>query len=430
MRVAVLGLWHLGCVTAACLAEAGHSVTGFDPDPRNVAALAACQAPIAEPALPELLAKGIAAKALRFTHDLAEALRDAEIVWVSFDTPVDDNDVADVGYVERQVDATFPHLKDQAIVISSSQLPVGTVRKMEARWSKVAAGRSVSFACLPENLRLGAAIARFRNPDRVVAGVRDDRTRERLTALIAPITQHVEWMSVESAEMTKHAVNAFLATSVVFINELSGICEPTGADAKEVERGLRTEQRIGPRAYLSPGAAFAGGTLARDLRFLCELGGELHAPTALLAGVLESNEAHGMWAGRRLRSELGPLSGVKVAVWGLTYTPDTSTLRRSGAIALCRWLIGEGASVHAHDPSAEELPRDLNVTRHSDPIAAAAGARALVVATPWSCYRDVDFDRLATAAPNLLILDAARFLTSTIGSDHRFRVIAVGEPTT
>jgi UDPglucose 6-dehydrogenase len=305
---------------------------------------------------------------------------------------------------------------------------VGTVRRLELSWTKAAAGRTVSFACSPENLRLGQATDAFAHPDRIVVGVRDEWARVRLAALLAPITDRIEWMTVESAEMTKHAVNAFLATSVAFVNEVAAICERTGADAKEVERGLRTERRIGPHAYLSPGAAFTGGTLARDVAFLRALGTTVARPTPLLDGVLASNGAHGSWARRRLESDLGDLAKTKIAVWGLTYKPGTDTLRRAPALELCRWLVSQGARVHVHDPAAERLPEDLAVTRHHDPLDAAAGARALVVATNWPCYREVDIDRLATLAPQLLVLDAGRFLDATLGRDSRFRLVAVGQP--
>jgi UDPglucose 6-dehydrogenase len=428
MKVAVLGLWHLGSVTAACLASAGHSVRAFDPDSGTVGALAASQPPVAEPGLSELITRGLQSGALQFTSDLTDAVRAADVVWVTFDTPVDEEDVADVTYVERQIEATFPYLADGTVVLCSSQLPVGAVRKLERAWVIAAAGRTVSFACSPENLRLGKAIEVFSSPDRVVVGARDDRTRARVRALFEPITDRIEWMSVESAEMTKHAVNAFLATSVTFINELAALCERTGADAKEVERGLRTERRIGPHAYLSPGGAFAGGTLARDVAFLRGLGTRLDLPTPLMDGVLASNTAHSRWVRRRLASDIGDLAGKKIAVWGLTYKPGTDTLRRSDALELCRWLVSQGASVHVHDPGAVDVPEDVTVTRHEDPLAAAAGARALVLATGWPSYREVDVDRLAAAAPHLLVLDANRFLGPILGNDRRFRLVAVGQP--
>jgi UDPglucose 6-dehydrogenase len=429
--VAVLGLWHLGAVTASCLAAGGHSIRAFDPDPENVAALSAGRPPVAEPGLADLIARGLQSGALRFTTDLSEAIGDAEIVWVTFDTPVDDEDRANVSYVIRQVESAFPYLRDGAVVVSSSQLPAGTTRSIEESWGSKAGARSVSFACSPENLRLGRAIEAFTRPDRVVVGVRNDYARSRVAELLAPVTDRIEWMSVESAEMTKHAINAFLATSVTFANEVATLCERVGADAKEVERGLRTERRIGAQAYVGPGGAFAGGTLARDVAFLRQLGTSTGRPTPLMDGVLASNTVHRLWARRRLEIELGPPRGVRVAVWGLTYKPGTDTLRRSASIELCRWLVSEGADVHVHDPAVADLPHDLTgVTRHAQPLEAATGARALVLGTDWPLYREIDLERLVEVAPDLLVLDANRFLGNTVGNDPRFRLISVGQPET
>jgi UDPglucose 6-dehydrogenase len=429
VKVAVLGLWHLGSVTAACLAAAGHEVRAFDPVGATIEALRDGRPPIAEPGLQDLIGRGLRSGALRFTSDAGEAIRDAEVVWVTFDTPVDAGDRADVASVVAHVEAAFPHLTDGALLMVSSQLPVGTLRRLEESWRAAARGRRVSFACSPENLRLGDAIEVFMKPDRVIVGVRDGSARERATRLFAPITDRIEWMSIESAEMTKHAVNAFLGTSVTFINELAAICERVGADAKEVERGLRSERRIGPLAYLSPGGAFAGGTLARDVTFLRELGLAHDVPTGLLDGVVASNTAHQRWARRRLESELGRLEGIRVAVWGLAYKPGTDTLRGSPSLDLCRWLVGRGADVHVHDPAIVALPGDLDdVTCHTDPLDAATGARALVVGTSWPIYRQVDVDRLAASAPGLLVLDANRFLGPLLGGDSRFRTIGVGQP--
>lgn len=427
MNIAVLGLWHLGSVTSACAASAGHTVVGWDPDADAVSGLAEARAPVAEPGLPELLAEGIAAWRLRFTTSLREAVADADIVWVAFDTPVDDEDRADVDFVVTHATAAFPHLKDGALVLSSSQLPVGSVARLERDWAAVSGTRRVSFACSPENLRLGRAIEAFTTPDRAIVGVRDDGDRTRLLALFAPFTDRIEWMSVESAEMTKHAINAFLATSVTFINEIAALCEQSGADAREVERGLKSEKRIGPHAYLGPGAAFAGGTLARDVIFLKALGQAVGRPTPLMDGVDSSNRQHRGWARRRLEALLGSLEGRTVAVWGLTYKPGTDTLRRSTAVELCRWLLQQGARVRVHDPAVKALPDDLSgVTRSFTPEEAAAGADALVVATEWPAYRQVNLDQLATTMVGRLVVDANRFLGATVGGDERFTMVSVG----
>ncbi|MDH4064838.1 MAG: UDP-glucose/GDP-mannose dehydrogenase family protein, partial [Acidobacteriota bacterium] len=276
--------------------------------------------------------------------------------------------------------------------------------------------------------RLGKAIEVFTNPDRVIIGARDAQASARLAELFAPITDRLEWMSVESAEMTKHAINAFLATSVTFINEVAALCEQSGADAKEVERGLKTERRIGPSAYLGPGAAFAGGTLARDVVFLRTLGHEVGRATPLLDGVEASNRQHRLWPRLRLQSMLGPLAGRTVAVWGLTYKPGTDTLRRSSAVELCEWLLAKGAQVRVHDPAARDLPASLSgVQRGATPVEAASGADALVVATEWPEYRQVDLDELAGVMIGRDVLDANRFLAATVGSDPRFGLVSVGK---
>jgi UDPglucose 6-dehydrogenase len=235
-------------------------------------------------------------------------------------------------------------------------------------------------------------------------------------------------MSVESAEMTKHAVNAFLATSVTFINEIAAICERVGADASDVERGLKSESRIGPKAYLSPGGAFAGGTLARDLMFLSDLGHARGIPTHVLAAVKTSNDAHRHWAERRLADMLGDMVGTTVAIWGLTYKPGTDTLRRSAAVELAQSLRRQGARVQAHDPAVERLPRDIGeaVRLCADPLSAASGAAALVVATPWPEFQRVPSDDVAARMSGNLVLDANRFLAETLGRQPRLRYVSVG----
>jgi UDPglucose 6-dehydrogenase len=427
MNVAVLGLWHLGSVTAGCVASAGHQVNGWDPDAATVARLSEGRPPIAEPGLAELIASGISAGRLRFTSDLAAAVSAADVVWCTFDTPVDDEDRADVEYVHAQAALAFPFLRDGTVVLCSSQLPVGSVARMERAFAEAANGRAVSFACSPENLRLGKAIEVFTAPDRVIVGVRDETARGQIAALLAPITDRIEWMSVESAEMTKHAINAFLATSVTFINEIASLCERAGADAKDVERGLKTEKRIGPYAYLGPGAAFAGGTLARDVVFLRALGQRVERATPLMDGVETSNREHRRWANRRLLSLFGSLAGRTIAVWGLTYKPGTDTLRRSTAVELCRWLVAEGAAVRVHDPAVPSLPDELRAAeRAATPEDAATGADALVVATEWPAYRQVSLDRLAQALKGRTVIDANRFLGGTVGKDARFTLVSVG----
>jgi UDPglucose 6-dehydrogenase len=430
MRVCVMGLWHLGTVTAACLASVGHEVVGLDLDPATVTGLQAGRPPVFEPGLAELVNKGVSEGCLRFTTDVASAVDGADVIWVAYDTPVDDEDRADVDYVLERVSRLYPYLSSGTLVLISSQLPVGMTRRLEQAYAASGHQRSVCFAYSPENLRLGRAIGVFTQPDRVVVGVRSAADRARVSALFKPFTEHIEWMSVESAEMTKHALNAFLATSVTFINEIAVLCEQVGADAQEVERGLKSEVRIGPRAYLSPGGAFAGGTLARDIAFLTQIGATHRIPTHLMAAVRQSNEAHKGWPRRKLQAVLGDLRGRVIAVWGLTYKPGTDTLRRSSAVELCKWLHAQGALVQAHDPAVVTLPDDLSGRFRlcASPLEALSAAEGLVVATEWPDYRELPAQQVVDAMKHPLVLDANRFLRATLGSDPHIHYVAVGVP--
>lgn len=428
MNVCVIGLWHLGTVTAACLAAAGHHVVGLDFDPVRIADLAQGKPPLFEPGLAELVSAGLNTGALRFTTDPADALRGANVVWVAYDTPVDQDDRADVQYVVDAVTQLFAFMESDTLVLVSSQLPVGTTAQFEKTYAATCPNLQAHFGYSPENLRLGKAIAVFTQPDRIVVGVRSETARERVRMLLAPFTENIVWMSVESAEMTKHALNAFLAVSVTFINEIAALCEQVGADAKQVEQGLKSEVRIGPKAYLAPGGAFAGGTLARDIVFLESLGAEHHLATPLIAAVKVSNDAHKRWAIRRLQELLGDLRDKKIAVWGLTYKPGTNTLRRSGAIELCVELKAQGAHISAHDPSLQELPREVaaQINLMQSPLDAVRQADALVIATEWNDYRGVRADDVVTLMRTPLVLDANRFLAQTFGNDKRLRYLAVG----
>src|ERR1044071_7765936 len=246
MNICVYGLWHLGCVTAACLAERFRTV-GLDPDTATVDDLSKGKPPIPEPGLDLLIQAGISVGMLTFTTDIS-ASSAADIIWVAFDTPVDEDDRADVEYVVTRISLLFPYLREGAVVLISSQIPVGTTSRIEAAYRVAFPHKDVRFAYSPENLRLGKALEVFRKPGRIVVGTRTDADRELLAPLLIPFCDNLIWMSVESAEMTKHALNAFLANSIAFINEIAAVCEEVGADARQVEKGLKSDERIGPRA--------------------------------------------------------------------------------------------------------------------------------------------------------------------------------------
>ncbi len=420
MKIVVQGLWHLGTVTAACCAR-HFQVVGLDFDAANVAKLNSGMAPLFEPGLDNLLAAGIAAKKLSFTTDPKIACAKANVLWVAYDTPVNDNDESDVNFVLGNLRRALPSLPNDALVLISAQLPVGTCAKLERELPQF------HFACSPENLRLGKAIDAFEKAERAVVGIRTDAKKTLLEELFKPFAAQVIFMRTESAEMVKHALNSFLALSITFINEVARLCEHTGADAKEVSIGLKSEPRIGPKAYLGPGGPFAGGTLARDVVTLSKLAEANGEKISVIPAIKQSNDLHRGWAFRRLLSRLGALRGKKIAVLGLTYTTNTDTLRRSAAVELCQQLLQAGAQVSAFDPSVKSLPAELKSVSLANEISAAlAGADAAAVCTEWPQFRQADWPNIVPQMRGKTFVDANRFLEKELKSIAGVEHLSVG----
>jgi UDPglucose 6-dehydrogenase len=420
MNVTVAGLWHLGCVTAACCAR-HFRVAGLDFNSQTIVALKQGKAPLFEPGLNELLASGQTGGNLYFTDDPKAACAEADVLWLAYDTPVNENDDSDVGFVLNQLRRCLPHLPAGALVLISSQLPVGTCRQLEAEF------KQFRFACSPENLQLGRAIEGFDKAERVIVGIRNDQRRQLLEELFKPFTTQILWMRPESAEMVKHALNSFLALSIAFINEIARLCEQTGADAKEVSAGMKSDPRIGPRAYLGAGGPFAGGTLARDVVALTRLAAEKHEPLSILAAIKPSNDQHRGWAFRRLESRLGTLRGKCTAVLGLTYKPGTDTLRRSAAVELCKQLAAAGSTIKVFDPTVKKLPGELSLATLSESAAAAvSGADAAVVCTEWPEFRQANWSEMLPTMRRRLIVDANAFLEKELKSQAAVEHLCVG----
>jgi len=420
LRLTVLGLWHLGSVTAACCAR-HFRVTGLDFDEASIAQLNQGKAPLFEPGLDGLITQGLIARLLSFTTDAKAACAKADVLWLCSDTPVNDDDESDVDAVLAPLRRALPHLPKGALVLISSQLPVGTCRTLEAEFPQF------HFACSPENLRLGKAIEAFEKAERVVVGTRNDTKRALLEELFKPFTAQVLFMRTESAEMVKHALNSFLAVSITFINEIARLCEHTGADAKEVAAGLKSDVRIGPRAYLGPGGPFAGGTLARDVVTLTKLGAAAGESLALIPAIKQSNDHHRGWAFRRLQARLGDLRGKVIAVLGLTYKPDTDTLRRSAAVELIGSLLKAGASVRASDPAVKSLPPELAAVSLATSVADAVnGADAATICTEWPAFRAAPWAELAPTMSSRVFVDANRFLEKELKGIAGVEHLSVG----
>jgi UDPglucose 6-dehydrogenase len=426
MKICVFGLWHLGSVTSASLAKLGHTVIGLDFNPGLIKDLQNGRAPISEPGLNELINDCFQEKTLNFTTDPCHALKDAEVLWIAFDTPVDEQDKADVHYIEKSFDAIAKCIHGETKIIISSQVPVGFTQCLQNHFFEKFPGKKNHFAYSPENLRLGKSIKIFLEPDRIIIGVHSGE-KDMFSPLFSSISDRLEWMSIESAEMTKHAINAFLATSVCFANEVATLCEYVGANAKEVERGLKTEERIGPKAYLSPGNAISGGTLARDIRFLQKLGKTNHLPVHLINSVLVSNDFHKTWIQRKCLETMGDLRGKEISVWGLTYKPGTNTLRRSLSVELCQWLKEQGAEVTAFDPVIEEVPPELQqIFSLSKSIKnSIESAECIILSTEWPVFQKIDKETL-TNMKGKIIIDPNGFIENILGNAQNIRYFAVG----
>ncbi|HEY4415301.1 MAG TPA: nucleotide sugar dehydrogenase [Verrucomicrobiae bacterium] len=420
MNITVLGLWHLGSVTAACCAR-HFQVAGLDFDVANISRLNAGHAPLLEPGLDELISAGLAAKKLSFTTDPKIACKNTDVLWLCQDTPVNEDDESDVESVLANLRRALPYLAPDALVLISAQLPVGTCAGLENEFPQF------HFACSPENLRLGKAIEAFEKAERVVVGIRTDVKKSLLEQLFKPFAAQTIFMRTESAEMVKHALNAFLALSITFINEIARLCEHTGADAKEVSLGLKSEARIGAKAYLGPGGPFAGGTLARDVVTLSKLAMVNGENISVIPAIKQSNDLHRGWAFRRLQSRLGDLRGKKISILGLTYTTNTDTLRRSAAVELCQQLLAAGALVSAFDPAVKDLPPELKSVALATEVAVVmAAADAAVVCTEWPQFRSVAWPQIIPQMKSPVFVDANRFLEKELKNVPGVEHLSVG----
>ena len=420
MKIVVQGLWHLGSVTAACCAR-HFDVVGLDFDTANIAKLNSGQAPLLEPGLNELITAGLASKRLAFTTEAKIACAEADVLWLTYDTPVNESDESDVETVLGNLRRALPALPHGALVLISAQLPVGTCAKLEEEFPQF------HFACSPENLRLGKAIEAFEKAERAIVGIRTDAKKALLAELFQPFAVQTIFMRTESAEMVKHALNSFLALSITFINEIARLCEHTGADAKEVSIGLKSEARIGPKAYLGPGGPFAGGTLARDVVTLSKLAEANGEKISVIPAIKQSNDLHRGWAFRRLQSRLGDLRGKKISVLGLTYTTNTDTLRRSAAVELCQQLLAAGAKVSAFDPAVKILPAELNsVSLSADISNALTGVDGAAVCTEWPQFRQADWAKIVPLMRSAVFVDANRFLEKELKTIAGVEHLSVG----
>lgn len=392
--VALVGLWHLGSVAAAAWTAIGMGVIAWDPDSDLRSGLAAGHGAVVEPGLEEALRSALEGGLLAVTADIAQAIAGAPVTHLAYDTAVGPTGRPDDPRLDDAVRAFAAAAPNGALLLVSSQIPVGTSQ----RWRELlnAQARGLLLAHAPENLRLGRALEDFLHPDRLLVGADDDAAWERASDILAPFFAAPMRMGLAAAEMAKHATNAYLALCVAFANELAWLALAAGADPSEVAAGLRADPRVSPSAPLRPGTAFSGATLTRDLVTLLDLGERCGRPE-LFSAVIDANERHANVALAWLDESLGSLVGRHIAIAGLTYKPGTSTLRDSLPLRLVHALLERGATVAAWDPTAEDFESPAGFTRSSSLETCVHEADALAVMTTLPELADADWAALRPA---------------------------------
>jgi UDPglucose 6-dehydrogenase len=411
--VCVIGIWHLGAVNAAGFAEKGYRVIGVELDRAKARALQKGTPPIFEPGLEEMTRKHLASGQLRFTSDPAAAAAEADYVVIAYDSPVNDRDEVDISPIVAAARLAAPGLRPGTPLVVTSQLPLGSSENIESDVRRRNPAWTSGVVYTPENLRLGAAIARFLEPDMLVLGANNPAAAEAALALYQPFVTEKVPMALRSAEMVKHALNAFLATSITFINEIANLADRLGADAVAVGRALKLDKRIGKSALMMPGLGFSGGTLARDVTQLRRFAADLGYAPKLLDAIVAVNEGTFDEVITRLERKLGSLAGKRIGVLGLTYKAGTSTVRRSPALKIMDRLRQSGASCAGYDPKAsdEELAELGQVfERAKDVRELAKDADALVLVTEWPEFREIPFAAVAKLMKRPLLVDSKNYL--------------------
>ena len=412
MQVVMIGAGYVGLVSGACFAEFGAHVVCVDIDAKRVADLQQGKIPIYEPGLDELVERTTAAGRLSFSDSLAAHVPDADLVFIAVGTPSRRGDgYADLSYVYEAARMVAPLLRGYTVVVDKSTVPVGTARQVERIIRECNPSADFDVASNPEFLREGAAIKDFMHPDRVVLGVQSERAATLLRELYRPLNlietpiQVADW---ESAELIKYAANAFLATKISFINEMSALCEAVGADVHAVAKGMGLDGRIG-RKFLHPGPGYGGSCFPKDTLALTRIAQEYDAPCRIVESVIEVNAAQKARMVKKIRNALGgDLAGKRIAVLGLTFKPETDDMRDAPALSILPPLLDRGAQIDAHDPQGMTEARQVlpaGIRYHSDLYAAVEHADALVLMTEWNQYRGLDLNALLEKMKGRVFVD-------------------------
>ena len=409
MHITVVGSGYVGLVVGGCLAETGNSVVCADVDAAKIEGLRNNMLPIYEPGLDDYIERNQRQGRLSFTTDIAGAIASADVVFIAVGTPPDEDGSADLRHVLAVAEQIGTHMKRELVVVTKSTVPVGTAAKVSAAVNKHAT-LPFHMCSNPEFLKEGAAIDDFMKPDRVVIGVESDHARSVMAELYSPFVRTgkpILFMDLPSAEMTKYAANAMLATRISFMNEIANLCEVVGADVDQVRKGIGSDGRIGP-AFLFPGPGYGGSCFPKDVKALVRTAKSHGVPLRVLDAVEVANDAQKHLLFKKLQAGLGSVSGKRVALWGLAFKPNTDDMREAPALVLIEELLAAGAEVVAHDPVAmHETERRIGSTiRYAETsYAALEGADALVVVTDWNEYRHPDFERIKSTLRSPVIVD-------------------------
>ncbi|WP_159875393.1 MULTISPECIES: UDP-glucose/GDP-mannose dehydrogenase family protein [Aquitalea] len=417
MKITVVGSGYVGLVTGTCLAEVGNHVLCLDVDPAKIATLQQGGIPIYEPGLDDMVRRNVAAGRLSFTTDIGAAVEFGEIQFIAVGTPPDEDGSADLQYVLAAARNIGLYMTEPKVVVDKSTVPVGTADKVKAQIAATLAerGADIAFSVVsnPEFLKEGAAIEDFMKPDRIVVGAEDERAIELMRRLYAPFQRNhdrILFMDVRSAELTKYAANAMLATRISFMNELANLAEDLGADIELVRRGIGSDPRIGYH-FLYPGAGYGGSCFPKDVKALVASGREQGHAMRVLTAVEEANEAQKRRLVDKLVKRFGDdLSGRHFAIWGLAFKPNTDDMREASSRVIVAELARRGATVAAYDPvAAEEARRVMGDTPGlrfaDDMMAALQGADALLIVTEWKMFRAPDFDAIKASLKQPVIID-------------------------
>ncbi len=417
MKVTVVGTGYVGLVSGTCLADVGNDVLCLDVDANKIRILNDGGIPIYEPGLEAMVKKNVGAGRLRFTTDVEAAVAHGTIQFIAVGTPPDDDGSADLKYVVAAARSIGKHMQGYKVVVDKSTVPVGTADKVRAAIAEELKSRNVgiefSVVSNPEFLKEGAAIDDFMKPDRIVVGAEDDRAIDLMRQLYAPFQRNHERliiMDVRSAELTKYAANAMLATRISFMNELANLAEKLGADIELVRQGIGSDPRIGYH-FLYPGCGYGGSCFPKDVQALIRTASEAGQGLKVLQAVEEANEAQKHILTSKIVKRFGAdLSGMTIALWGLSFKPNTDDMREAPSLVLMKELLDRGAKIRAYDPIAiHETQRILGDEKRiafaASPMDALTGADALAIVTEWKEFRSPDFEAIRSMLKHPVIFD-------------------------